>query len=54
MNTNRDDINKAAGKILLGFKRINRFVDNYLPYLSEKDKKAIKDQINLLNDKLKS
>ncbi|MBW5406169.1 hypothetical protein ACISK3_09310 [Morganella morganii] len=38
MNINQSDIDKAAENIIKSMERINLFTNNYIAYLSEKDK----------------
>jgi hypothetical protein len=52
MNTNQDDINKAAKKIILGMERVHRFIDNYNSHLTEEDKFVLRQLTNELNRKL--
>ncbi|CAG9422981.1 hypothetical protein [Providencia alcalifaciens] len=52
MNTNQDDINKAAEKIIAGAGRIQRFVEKYHDYLSDEDKAKLAQIIKNVGDKL--
>lgn len=52
MNTHQDDINKAAGKIIAGAERIQRFVEKYHDYLSDDDKAKLAQIIRNVDVKL--
>jgi hypothetical protein len=52
MNTAQNDINKAAQKIIAGAERIQRFVEKYHDYLSDKDKAKLAQIIKNVDDKL--
>lgn len=52
INTNRDDIDKAAKKILTGMKRIDSFVNQYSSLISDKDYAEMKNMIEAIHNKL--
>ena len=53
INTNRDDIDKAAKKILTGMKRIDRFINQYSSLVSDKDYAEMKSMIEVIHNKLR-
>lgn len=51
-NTNQSDINKAAKKILQGMERIERFINNYRPMISDKDIEDMQNKIKTISNEL--